>query len=513
MANLADLLVKLGINTGDFDKGLKKAEGAGAKFGKNLAKALRVAAFAGAAAAAGALAFSIKQYIEAEKVSARLAATLKTLNGANSETFAQFKKTGSELQKFSTYGDEEIVDAMTSMTQITQDYNSTLEYSGVLVDFAAAKNLSLESSAMLLGRALTGDITMLKRYGIVLEKGATGTEALATIQRMFAGAAAAQLNTIAGRWKAIQNTIGDIGEQVGDILAPAFRGALKRIHTALLDFEKSGALNVFKNWLSEFLYYDIPLYKAVFQNLFTFIKGGGSKTISQIETEVLAQYRIKLAEIVAESKIKGYEAGKNLGEGIADGAKEFDKAVKEAEAQILSVSETMAGISNQLVETLIDTEATINEKLGSVLKMGLNAVLDVISTQIKAYAALEATKAIATGGLTAATIAGVGVQLAIVEGLRAAVGAISLAQGGVVSGPMLATVGDTGRRSDPEIVAPLSKLEPMISRAVNNSTSNNMTFVINSNGLDNARDIVRTQIAPELDIYFKSRGAAFYGTV
>lgn len=67
----------------------------------------------------------------------------------------------------------------------------------------------------------------------------------------------------------------------------------------------------------------------------------------------------------------------------------------------------------------------------------------------------------ATGGLaTPAVIAG---GLALVEGLM---GAIAFADGGIVSGPTLGLVGEyAGARNNPEVIAPLDKLQGMLNNS------------------------------------------------
>jgi len=97
-------------------------------------------------------------------------------------------------------------------------------------------------------------------------------------------------------------------------------------------------------------------------------------------------------------------------------------------------------------------------------------------------------------------------QIAAIEGLKAAVGSISLARGGVVSSPMLATVGDNPI-SD-EVVAPLHTLQNMINKSVSNS-NNKSTMVFNLPPGSN-RDYVRREIVPELRKYLRQNGQATF---
>lgn len=461
--NVADLLVSLGLDAKKFTGGIDKADSRMKKFKgrlKNIAKGAGVAVAAGVAIAA-------KEATEAENVTMRMIATLKTLDGATVATAEQFKKTASELQKVTTFGDDEIVNGMTDLLLITQDYNDTIKLTATMLDMAAGSGLDLKTSAQLLGRVYKGDTGMLKRYGIVLDEGATSMEALDAISKRFAGQAASRTKTTSGGMKQITNDVSDFGEAVGNYAVGGVR------------------------WIKGMI--------------------AGEKTLKDFSSTVTeaTNESENLAHMWGLAIPSAMQAGIEDMDEAEEAVKELSEAQQHAQDVAVETASVIGSAFPEMVTTILDSTATMTEKMASLMKTGLTAILDVISTQIKAQIALATSQAIATGGLTSAQIAGHAAQLAIVEGLKAAVGTISLAQGGIVSSPTMAMVGDS--RISPEVVAPLHKLEPMITRAVNNSSSNKINIVINSNGLDNAADVVRKQIAPELDRYFKKRGGGFYG--
>jgi hypothetical protein len=65
---------------------------------------------------------------------------------------------------------------------------------------------------------------MLKSLGIVLKDGATQTEALAAVQKVAMGQAAAYADTLAGKSEALSAKFDDMTEKVGGLLIPALDG-------------------------------------------------------------------------------------------------------------------------------------------------------------------------------------------------------------------------------------------------------------------------------------------------
>ena len=500
MANIiADLLIKLGIDSKGVEQGANKAS----KSTGNMSKAmgmLRVGAMASGAAIAGVVAMAVREYAKAEIVTARLAGLLKNMQGASVDTLKAFQAAGSAVQAGTGFGDEDVVSAMTDMLQVTKDYNVTLASSKTIADFAAGANIDLSTSATLLGRAYNGDTTMLKRYGVTLEKGISGTAALEAIQRQFAGSGAARLNTLTGQWGQLKNNIGDNAEMLGKVLAPVFIDAMKTINKGLVALQDSGVLDIFKNWIYELIYYSIPALGRTLANIPKLITG--ALTIKQIETEQWAVFQKKLKEIEIQTTTAGVNIKNSL--DIAPVLEENTEALSKATSEAESYYSQIEGIMSSAAGAIFDNQMTINEKMTSLLKTGLLAVIEVIGMQLKAYMVAETAKAISTGGLTAGSIAGMAVQIAAIEGLKAAVGTISLAQGGIAYKPVNAVVGDNP--TSPEVIAPLHTLQSMINKSVNNNQNNKYVFNLppGSN-----RDYVRREIAPELEAIWRKNGKVF----
>jgi hypothetical protein len=124
----------------------------------------------------------------------------------------------------------------------------------------------------------------------------------------------------------------------------------------------------------------------------------------------------------------------------------------------VSAGEAMKGMGKQVLKTLI-----------GVAKANAVAVFSSPTNPAN----------LASGGLAMpAVIAG---GLALVEGL---IGAIAFADGGIVSGPTLGLVGEyAGARNNPEVIAPLDKLQSMIGGGGGGATNVTVTGRISGNDI------------------------------
>jgi phage-related protein len=125
---------------------------------------------------------------------------------------AQLKRTGLD--------DGEGRSAIQKLTEATGDYGKALDLMGITQDLARAKGMDLAGAAELVGKVSQGNVGILGRYGIVLGKGATATEALAAMQARFGGQAEAFGNTYAGAMQKWQVASGNLRETIGAALLP-----------------------------------------------------------------------------------------------------------------------------------------------------------------------------------------------------------------------------------------------------------------------------------------------------
>lgn len=150
----------------------------------------------------------------------------------------------------------------------------------------------------------------------------------------------------------------------------------------------------------------------------------------------------------------------------------------------LMLTESLSGAMGNMFGTMIDGSAEADEAMKTMGKSILKTMLGIAKAHAVAVFSSPANPANSlTGGMaTPAVVAG---GLALVEGL---LGAIAFADGGIVSGPTLGMVGEyPGAKSNPEVIAPLDKLESMIGGG---GSSDNITVVgkISGNDIELARE-------------------------
>lgn len=111
-------------------------------------------------------------------------------------------------------------ESLIRLTTTTGDYKKALELLPIAQDLAAAKGMNLSNASEIIGRVAEGNVTILTRYGITLEKGATAQEALAALQQKFAGQAEAYGDTYVGAQKKLDVAMGNLKETVGGLVLP-----------------------------------------------------------------------------------------------------------------------------------------------------------------------------------------------------------------------------------------------------------------------------------------------------
>ena len=247
-----DVTLKVRTDTSQAQKGFKNLEGSVTKMSSSL-KSM---------AANFGLAFGGIQLISFFKESTQLAMIQenaeKKLSVAYGKNIENLKRYAAELQKQTAYGDEAIIEAQALISMFTKDEEAIKSLTKATLDLAAAKGMDLVTAADLLSKTIGSSTNALSRYGIEV-KGVVGSSErlnslLTNLNDKFGGQASAALDTAAGKLKNISNEIGDIQEELGNELLPAW----VKLNEALL----YGVKNL-KEGLGEIVGY----YRTVFEFL------------------------------------------------------------------------------------------------------------------------------------------------------------------------------------------------------------------------------------------------------
>lgn len=169
-----------------------------------------------------------KQQIQSEKL---LENNLRNVAGTTADASKNLAAYASELQKATTFGDEQIISAMSMLAtfQLTED--TIAQLTPRVLDMAAATGQDLTSAAIMAGKAVTGQVGALSRAGVTVDQmGIKTARAAGPVQEFafimqqldnnFKGAAESLAATPVGRIDQLRNSIGDVEEQIGATTLP-----------------------------------------------------------------------------------------------------------------------------------------------------------------------------------------------------------------------------------------------------------------------------------------------------
>ena len=197
----------------------EKVSGLSDKFGG----ALKVGAIGAGIAIAGTTAILAKAAYEAgqEEIGiTRLSTALKNQGISYDQIKAKLEGVIASTQKKTGIADDAQRESIAALVTMTGDLDKALELNQLAMDLSVAKQMDLTSAAEVVGKVYSGNTDMLSRYGIVIEKDATSTQALAKMTQMFGGQAEAMGKTTAGAMKILSGEFNNMLEDVGTALLP-----------------------------------------------------------------------------------------------------------------------------------------------------------------------------------------------------------------------------------------------------------------------------------------------------
>lgn len=147
---------------------------------------------------------------------------LETAIGRHSNALLAF---ASAQQKVTTFGDEEIINAMSLAGAYTDNEKAIARITEASMDLAKAKGMDLNSAIDLVSKSIFSSTNALSRYGIEV-KGTTGSterleNATKNVASLYGGQAKADTETFLGAMKDLSDAVGDTGEVFGAVLAPS----------------------------------------------------------------------------------------------------------------------------------------------------------------------------------------------------------------------------------------------------------------------------------------------------
>jgi len=183
-----------------------------------------------------------------EQAVINLTAALKQQGITSEKTLKSLKDYASELQGVTVHGDEAImeVEALLLRLGVTPQYLK--QATMATLNWADALGKDLKSASLDIGKAFTGNLMMLQRYGVRIDAEKVRTEGfgvvLKALEEKFGGASKAMAESFQGRLKQIGNLFSDLKEKIGDVIVKS--SAWKAVFGFIVE-----KLTQFNKWLQE----------------------------------------------------------------------------------------------------------------------------------------------------------------------------------------------------------------------------------------------------------------------
>ena len=329
---------------------------------------------------------------------------VRKLNTALGYTTTGLQEYAASLQKVTTYGDENIINAMALIGMFVKEEDKIKKLTVATLDFAAAKGVDLAMASDLITKTFASSTNALSRYGLIVEGDAGSTERLnSLLQAMsaYGGQAEEMAKTLTGQMEQLNNKLGDQQEIIGEQLLPIWLELNKAFSFAVdvvmdnariiglgLDI-MSGGVGVVTTRLKALDEQAETMRKRMFNNpMFVFDPGSVTvtdKIATNIERMVTAAKNLQAGSGMLEQIISGaggakrplaggVRAGQRGGiskEGGISGATEagLSEGFKKAEQMMQNVSMTWTNIlSSNFSQFWDETFGYANSLLEQLLK-------------------------------------------------------------------------------------------------------------------------------------------------
>ena len=225
-ASAADVIVKIGADTKNYDAAISKTEKSIGGLSGTLGKIGPAAALAGAALAASFVKMSIDMAAAEEVVSNQTRSLLEAQGIMWSEVGGHVDAYMKGLERLTAYNDTDLQVAFNTMLSSGLTYTEALESMNTVTSLAYSKNIDLKTSADLVARAHNGMTGTLSRYGIILQENQT----LQEFVNENLASAADRTNTYRGQVEAMNNQLMNAAEAFGAELLPAMTSVFSGIN-------------------------------------------------------------------------------------------------------------------------------------------------------------------------------------------------------------------------------------------------------------------------------------------
>jgi hypothetical protein len=213
-------------NPAGIDKAIadfKKLETKGEKAAFAIKKAAVPAGLA--IAALGTVAFdAVKAFAEDDAAAQKLATTLGNVTGANDKQIASVEDFITKTSQAAAVADDELRPALDSLVRGTGDITKAQDLLGLALDVSAGTGKDLGAVSDALSKAFNGNLGPLKKLdpalATIIENGGDVDDVFAAMSDTFSGQASTAANTTQGKMKNLGIQMGELKESIGAAVAP-----------------------------------------------------------------------------------------------------------------------------------------------------------------------------------------------------------------------------------------------------------------------------------------------------
>jgi hypothetical protein len=195
-----------------------------------------------AAAALGGLALALgdatKAAMEDQQEQAALALTLQNVTGAGAAQTAQIEDQISAMSRASGIADTEYRKSLEALVRGTKDVDLAMKDMNLVMDISTALQMDSSTVADALARAYQGNFKALRsltpEMATMIKEGASLNEVMDVLGGTFGGATAKSADTAAGKMKILKNSLDETKESIGAALLPALEAVLPKLNAFAL---------------------------------------------------------------------------------------------------------------------------------------------------------------------------------------------------------------------------------------------------------------------------------------
>jgi len=167
---------------------------------------------------------AVKAFMEDDKAAQLLATSLQNTTGATDAQIASVEKFITQTSIAAAVSDDELRPALDKLVRGTGDVTKAQDLLGLALDISAGTGKDLGAVSDALSKAFNGQLGPLKKLDPALagliENGATTDEVFAALGETFKGQASTAANTASGKMKSFSIQMGEFKESVGAAILP-----------------------------------------------------------------------------------------------------------------------------------------------------------------------------------------------------------------------------------------------------------------------------------------------------